>query len=266
MSAAQYLTCSVVHQGYGGDPLGCGEAGLSIYDWSTFYRKRVIDFNDAQTVNTVTGQPAAFPETSPFVGIRCGGCGADGGFDGDLPVFSKAGGPIGWQTYQPVTQLWLYKYYGDKQTMAESFQNTYAYIKMLETAANSSIDGGLGDWMPLQGTSRSYTGAGFQRMSYLAFANITELLGKPKLATHYRAKAQEVTAQINAAFLNRTTAAYEVATNFPENHRPGGTESARELHASQCGQGMALFEGIVPLELRTTSVTYVVMRAESRID
>eukprot|EP01049_Picozoa_sp_SAG25_P015813 SAG25_NODE_3360_length_1114_cov_1.980296_1_plen_111_part_10 len=83
MSAAQYLTCSVVHQGYGGDPLGCGEAGLSIYDWSTFYRKRVIDFNDAQTVNTVTGQPAAFPETSPFVGIRCGGCGADGGFDGD---------------------------------------------------------------------------------------------------------------------------------------------------------------------------------------
>lgn len=22
--------------GYGGDPLGCGEAGLSIYDWSTF--------------------------------------------------------------------------------------------------------------------------------------------------------------------------------------------------------------------------------------
>ena len=26
--------------GYGGDPLGCGEAGLSIYDWSTFYAKR----------------------------------------------------------------------------------------------------------------------------------------------------------------------------------------------------------------------------------
>ena len=64
--------------GYGGDPLGCGEAGLSIYDWSTFYPKRVQDFNDAQTVDPSTGKPAAFPETSPFVGIRCGGCGADG--------------------------------------------------------------------------------------------------------------------------------------------------------------------------------------------
>ena len=35
--------------GCGGDPLGCGEAGLSIYDWSTFYPKRVRDFDDAQT-------------------------------------------------------------------------------------------------------------------------------------------------------------------------------------------------------------------------
>jgi alpha-L-rhamnosidase len=112
--------------GYGGDPLGCGEAGLSIYDWSTFYAKRVRDFNDAQSVDPATGKPAAFPETSPFVGIRCGGCGADGGFKGDLPAFPGAGGPIGWQTYQPVTQLWLYKYYGDMQTMVDSFDQTYA--------------------------------------------------------------------------------------------------------------------------------------------
>ena len=96
--------------------------------------KRVRDFNDAQTVDLATGQPAAFPETSPFVGIRCGGCGADGGFSGDLPGFPSAGGPIGWQTYQPVTQLWLYKYYGDLQTMRDSFNQTYAYVQMLEAA------------------------------------------------------------------------------------------------------------------------------------
>ena len=140
--------------GYGGDPLGCGEAGLSIYDWSTFYAKRVRDFNDAQSVDPTTGKPAAFPETSPFVGIRCGGCGADGGFKGDLPAFPGAGGPIGWQTYQPVTQLWLYKYYGDKQTMADSFDQTYAYIQMLEESGgdpeSTSIESGLGDWMPVQ--------------------------------------------------------------------------------------------------------------------
>lgn len=30
--------------------------------------------------------------------------------------------------------------------------------------------------MPVQGTSTAYTGPGFERMSFLAFANITELL------------------------------------------------------------------------------------------
>ena len=47
--------------------------------------------------------------------------------------------------------------------------------------------------MPVQGTSIAYTGPGFERMSYLAFANITELLGKPaELTTKYRAKAAAV--------------------------------------------------------------------------
>ena len=171
--------------GYGGDPLGCGEAGLSIYDWSTFYPKRVQDYNDAQTVDPATGQPAAFTECAPFNGVRCGGCGADGGFTGGLPGFPKAGGPIGWQAYQPVTQLWLYKYYGDSKTMAAAYERTYAFVRMIEAAAadptSGSISGGLGDWMPVQGTSVTFTGPGFQRMAYLAFANITEILNKSKV-------------------------------------------------------------------------------------
>ena len=49
--------------GYGGDALGAGEAGLSIFDFETFYAKRVADFNDADlrqvaiedaTVSTLT--------------------------------------------------------------------------------------------------------------------------------------------------------------------------------------------------------------------
>jgi hypothetical protein len=56
-----------------------------------------------------------------------------------------------------------------------------------------AFSAGLGDWMPVQGTSIAYTGPGFERMSYLAFANITELLGKPaELTTKYRAKAAAV--------------------------------------------------------------------------
>ena len=70
----------------------------------------------------------------PFVGVKTNS-------------FEKNGGPIGWETYQPVTQLWLFKYYGDMKTMADSYEHTFDYIKMIENKSNSgSVDGGLGDW------------------------------------------------------------------------------------------------------------------------
>ena len=68
--------------------------------------------------------------------------------------------------------------------------------------------------------------------------------------SRYRAKAAAVAAKINAAFLNESTGAYAVSPSFPENHRPGGTAEAAAHKASQAGQGMALFEGIVPDALR----------------
>jgi hypothetical protein len=80
---------------------------------ATFYAKRVRDFNDAARAD------GGFTETSPFVGIT------------DAGLQPGAGtGPIGWETYQPVTQLWLYKYYGDTATMQESFNATYGYIQV----------------------------------------------------------------------------------------------------------------------------------------
>ena len=84
-----------------------------------------------------------------------------------------------------------YKYYGDTRTMNESFPSTYAYIKLLDTNP-AGIEHGLGDWMPVEGTSTAFTGPGFLHMSYLAFANITEILGKHDLAEQYRAKAAAV--------------------------------------------------------------------------
>ena len=150
--------------GYGGDPLGSGEAGLSIYDFSTFYRKRVQDFNDAVRLDATSGNFGGFPETAPFVNIA----------DASLIPGDKSG-PIGWETYQPVAQLWLYKYYGDTVTLKESFNLTLAYVSQLDTEP-SGIESGLGDWMPVQSTSSAFTGLGFQRMSYLAFANIRYFL------------------------------------------------------------------------------------------
>ena len=81
-------------------------------------------------------------------------------------------GPIGWDLFQPAAQLWLYKYYGDVATMDASYNHTLAFVTLLDNTAVKDIEGGLGDWMPMEGTSTAITGLGFQREAYLAFANI----------------------------------------------------------------------------------------------
>ena len=100
-------------------------------------------------------------------------------------------------------------------------------------------------------------------MSYLAFANITEILGKPDLAKTYRTKAAAVASAINAKFLNVSTGAYAASSSFPENHRPEGTAEVRATKASQTGQGMALFEGIVPEALRDEALKIMVENARA---
>eukprot|EP01047_Picozoa_sp_COSAG01_P055639 COSAG01_NODE_6218_length_3786_cov_2.327638_3_plen_274_part_00 len=213
----------------------------------------MIDFNDAQRVFP-NGSLSGFTETSPFVGITDGGLVPGGGT-----------GPIGWETYQPETQLWLYKYYGklvldcvrllsrllsaaagchsdthdpslsaclcagDTDTMRQSFNSTYAYIQLLDSNP-PGIGHGLGEWMPVVGTSTEFTGPAFLRMSYLAFANITQILGKAELSKVYRQKALDVEKQINALFLDTTTGSYGVS-------RGQSLATARHTAADSSGTG-----------------------------
>ena len=213
--------------GYGGDALGCGEAGLSIYDWEAFYAKRVRDYNDAQRVaggGTGGAQPlGGFTETAPFVGI------------GDSSLGPKGSGPIGWQTFQPEAQLWLYKYYGDMHTLHESFNATHAFIRMLDAQPPGAVEHGLGDWMPLDATSTAFTGLGFERMAYLAFANMSSLVGAHALAREYTSKADAVAKQLNVRFLNASSGVYRTSI-----------AKGAEREDTQCGQGMALFTGLCP--------------------
>jgi hypothetical protein len=55
---------------------------------------------------------------------------------------------------------------------------------------------------------------------------------------------------------------YAASNSWPENHRPGGTAEVAALKASQAGQGMALFEGIVPQNLRAEALK--IMAANAR--
>ena len=123
-------------------------------------------------------------------------------------------------------QLWLYKYYGDTETMRRSFNHTYDYIRVLDSNP-ASIEDGLGDWMPLQSTSTAYTGLGFQMISYLAFANITEILGMIDLTAEYRHKAATVATTINQRFLNNFTGAYSASSTGRYNASQGSQGSVR---------------------------------------
>ena len=205
--------------GYGGDVLGSGEAGLSLYDFSAFYRKRVLDYNDAQVVSPLSAL-SGFTETAPDVGIDTAGLGPQMG-------------PIGWETVQPEALLWLYKYYGDTRTLKESYNHTLAYIQLLENADSKLIEGGLGDWLAVDDTDVAFTGRGFQYMSYLAFANITEILGlSPDLTNRFRQKAAVLVDMINSRFLH-DSGEYKVGTG------------KRTGEITQTGQGMALFHGYI---------------------
>eukprot|EP00658_Telonema_sp_P-2_P055596 TRINITY_DN4418_c0_g1_i9.p1 TRINITY_DN4418_c0_g1~~TRINITY_DN4418_c0_g1_i9.p1 ORF type:complete len:291 (-),score=57.84 TRINITY_DN4418_c0_g1_i9:362-1234(-) len=78
-------------------------------------------------------------------------------------------------------------------------------------------------------------------MSYLAMSNISLILKDSASSAVYRSKADAVTERINRLFLNTSTGTYAVG-----GRGDGGS--------SQCGQGMSIFEGIVPAAQKTQAV------------
>jgi hypothetical protein len=123
--------------------------------------------------------------------------------------------------------------------MRQSFNSTYAYIQLLDSNP-PGIGHGLGEWMPVVGTSTEFTGPAFLRMSYLAFANITQILGKAELSKVYRQKALDVEKQINALFLDTTTGSYGASRGLSAtvgSIRGRSLTTARHTAADSSGTG-----------------------------
>ena len=80
-------------------------------------------------------------------------------------------------------------------------------------------------------------------MSYLAFANITEILGKPDLAAHYRGKVGAIDAALNTLFLDNETGVYAASgvRSFGRHPSPdagvveGGAASALAYFCGESG-------------------------------
>ena len=200
--------------GYGGDMLATAETALHLYDMSAFYRKRVEDYNDAQR------DDGAFTETAPFVGLSTNGLNETDG-----------SGSIGWDSVQPILQLFLYKYYGDRRSMEDFYSSTKQWVEFLEHVPRAKVEDGLSDWMNVEtnGNVRALTGEIFLWRNYDAWAKINEILGKPGLADAYREKANKVLVHLNTEFLQKD-----------------GVYKGKEFGLTQCGQAMPLQFNLQP--------------------
>lgn len=205
--------------GYGGDALATAETSLYLFDMSQFYRKRVLDYVDAQR------RDGGFTETAPFVGIADSGLG-------------NASGPIGWASMPAVLQLWMYDYYGDVRTLQESLNATQRWIRFLEDASSLNVESGLSDWMSLEPSPAPLTGRMFAWMNFRSFSKINELLRNSKVAAAYAEKAQAAIDSLNEEFLDLTSGTY--GTEYP-------------FHGSQCAQSMPLYFDIVPDDARNAA-------------
>jgi len=160
---------------------------------------------------------ALITETAPFVGI------ADGGLGG-------VAGPIGWDTVQPVLQVWLHEAYGEEALLRESLNTTRKWLATLEAAPAKAVEGGLGDWMAIEQPRLAMSGRGFELMNYRALASIAASLGEARLSHEYSAKAAAAAASFNLRFLKANGLYAESASDAP----------------SQCGQAMFLAFGLPP--------------------
>jgi alpha-L-rhamnosidase len=98
--------------GYGADIAATTEAFIFNFDMHTFYAKTIQDFVDE-------AQDGWFTETAPFVGI------ADRGFGG-------RSGPIGWTLGVPVMMHDLYRYYGDREVIAQHYEACAEYVRLVQ--------------------------------------------------------------------------------------------------------------------------------------
>src|SRR4030065_783984 len=91
--------------GYGGDLVTTAEAFMMNYDMARFYTKAVWDWHDSARSDGM------LTDTAPFVGIQyCG---------------------VGWVMAHPLTQLELYRYYGDKRIIEQQYATSKRWFDLV---------------------------------------------------------------------------------------------------------------------------------------
>jgi alpha-L-rhamnosidase len=203
------------------------------FDLSQLYRKIDGDIRDTQLPNGLV--PDTAPEYVVFpAGFR------------DSPEWGSAA----------ILDPWLeYRFYGDRQALAEQYDVMRDYADYLTSRANDHIISyGLGDWYdvgpgPLgesQLTSRGVTATAIYYLDLAVLQKAALMLGKVTDARKYAALSREVSAAFNSKMFNAKTNEYDTG--------------------SQTANAMPLAVGLVPGDRREAVLNNLVQDIRKHTD
>ena len=168
------------------------------YDVVNLYRKQILDMKYSQTAEGLV------PEIAPeYVKFEWG----DGMFR-DSPE---------WGSNSIITPWDLYRWYGNKEVLEESYEMMKKYIGYLQTKAKGNIlKQGLGDWYDLgpnspgvsQLTPMGVTGTAIYYYDLTILQKVASLLGKQEDCLVYEELASKVKHSFNDTFFNKITKQY----------------------------------------------------------
>jgi alpha-L-rhamnosidase len=131
------------------------------------------------------------------------------------------GGPgkPAWGDAITVVPWMVYKFYGDKKILENSYEGMKAWVEYMHTQSRDNLYifdqngwGGYGDWIAVVESPRAPISVGYYYYSTTLLARAAEVLGKYDDAETYTALAKEIRNAFNKKFLNTKTLNYQGAT------------------------------------------------------
>lgn len=172
------------------------------YDFINLFRRTIQNMMNSQT------ESGLIPEIAPeYVEFTWGG-----DMFRDSPEWGSAGIIVPW---------YLYKWYGDEETMKAAYPMMKRYTKYLEgKAENYILKQGLGDWFDLgperpgvsQLTPMGVTGTAIFYYDLNILQEIATKLGYPEDARYYKELAVKVKKAFNDTFFNAKTKQYAIGS------------------------------------------------------
>lgn len=199
--------------GYGGDLVTTCEAFMLNFDMANFYSKAVWDWHDSAR------DDGMLTDTAPFVGIQyCG---------------------VGWAMAHPLTQLQLYRYYGDQRIVEQQYATSKRWFDLVTSKAEDHIiKAGLSDHEALETAPAPQMVTPLYCESARMLSRLARILGKEKEADEYARLGEN----IRRAYVEKFVA-------------PGTGVVASGI---QSAQAFALFLNMLPVEERPAALAHLV--------